>query len=488
MKVLMRLVYRILFLIFIISGLFSCIKDEITTDSNAVIEFSVDTVMFDTVFTSIGSTTEHLKIYNNNNNIVISSLSLAGGNESNFRLNVNGQISNDQKDIEIPANDSIYIFVEVTVDPNEANSPMVIQDSIIFITNGNIQDVDLVAYGQDFFLFNGEIIQSQTWKNDKPYLVYNSVLVDSVSTLTIEAGTMIHFHYGSSLLVQGTLIVNGTVDEPVYFQGDRLESFYDDKPGQWGAWREYENGGAYMFGGIHLLAGSKENLINYAIIKNAIKGIQADTLAGYEIPTLTLLNSRIENMTYAGIFAQGTTILAANSIIANCGTYAVALMIGGSYEFYHCTIANFYRYGTRTTPSLVLNNHFIVDNNVHVRPLENAFFSNCIIYGGRETEIEFYNTINDIPLPGNFNYLFDHCLVQVDTMDTSNEDHFKDILKNINPKFMSTFEYDYHLDTLSPVKDFGNPDIAKYFPFDLDNQNRTIDDGPDLGAYERIEK
>jgi len=485
----MRLAYRILFLIFIISGLFSCIKDEIITDSNAVIEFSVDTVMFDTVFTSIGSTTEHLKIFNNNNkNIVISSLTLAGGNESNFRLNVNGQISNDLKDIEIPANDSIYVFVEVTVDPNGENSPMVIQDSIVFFTNGNLQDVDLVAYGQDFHLFNGEIIQTQTWKNDKPYLVYNSVLVDSVSTLTIEAGTMIHFHYRSSLLVRGTLVVNGTVDEPVYFQGDRLESFYDDKPGQWGGWIENDEGGAYLLGGIHLLAGSKLNFINYAVIKNAIKGIQADTLAGYQIPTLTLLNSRIENMSYAGIFAQGTTILAANSIIANCGTYAVALMIGGSYEFYHCTIANFYRYGTRTTASVVLNNYFVADDVVYVRPLDNAVFSNCIIYGGRETEIEIFNTINDVPLPGNFNYLFDHCLVQVDTMDTSNEDHFRNLLKNINPLFMSTFEYDYHLDTLSPVKDFGDPTISKYFPFDLDNQNRTVDDGPDLGAYERVEK
>ena len=484
----MKLVFRILLSILILAGIFSCSKDNIIDDPSARLSFSVDTVMFDTVFTTIGSTTQHLKIYNNNNkDILVSSLILAGGKESNFRINVNGTQSDIIRDLVIPANDSIYIFVEVTVDPNNANSPMVIQDSIVFMTNDNLQDVDLVAYGQDFNLYNGAIIESETWTKGKPYLIYNSTLVDSTATLIIEAGTMIYLHKRSSLLVKGTLEVHGTFEEPVYFQGDRLEDFYDDKPGQWGSWIEYEDGGSYILGGIHMLAGSKDNIINYAVIKNAIKGIQVDTLASYDKPTLTLKNSRIENMTYVGIYAQGTTIAALNTVVANCGSHAVALMIGGSYEFYHCTFANYYRYGTRTTPSLIITNFYIYENTAYVRPLENALFSNCIIYGGLQSEIRLMNSINGIPLPGKFNYLFDHCLIKVDTMDTSNDRYFKNIIKNEDPRFISTFDLDFHLDTLSPARDIADYEISKLFPLDLDRVNRLSDDGPDLGAYERIE-
>ena len=485
----MKSLYRVLFVIIIFAGIFSCVKDEFIDDPDASLNFSEDTVMFDTVFTTIGSTTAHLKIYNPyNENIIVNSLYLAGGKQSNFRINVDGVKAESFKDVEISGNDSIYIFVEVTVDPNGINSPMVIQDSIVFIVNGNLQDVDLVAYGQDFNLFNSEVIQSQTWTNDKPYLVYNSVLVDSLSTLTIEAGTQIHFHKRSSMLVKGTIIVNGTVDDPVYFQGDRLESFYDDKPGQWGSWMEFEEGGIYLLGGIHFLAGSKDNYINYAVIKNAIKGIQADTLANPAQPTLTLLNTRIENMSYAGIYAQGSTILAANCVVANCGSHAVALMIGGSYEFYHCTIANYYRHGTRTSPSVILNNFYIVENTVYPRPLERANFTNCIIDGSLLTEVEMIDTIQGVSVPAAFNFKFDHCILKVDTMNISNEDHFSYILKNVNPGFVSTYNYDYHLDTLSPAKDYGDIEISKYFPLDLDNKSRLSDDGPDIGAYERIEK
>jgi hypothetical protein len=132
--------------------------------------------------------------------------------------------------------------------------------------------------------------------------------IDTAQVLTINPGVRIHFHRGSSLLVFGTLQVNGTVEEPVTFQGDRLEKMYEDLPGQWGSWVEYDNGSAYILGGIHITPPSRDNVINHAIIKNAIKGIQVDTLSNTERPMLTITNSRIENMTVAGIYAQSTTI------------------------------------------------------------------------------------------------------------------------------------------------------------------------------------
>ena len=468
--------------------IFSCEKPGISDNPDDILAFSTDTVIFDTIFTTIGSTTMNFRVHNPNNQaIAVDRIFLAGAGSSRYRLNIDGIQSNDLRDIEIPANDSIYIFVEVTLDPTNQNDPMVVQDSVVFESNGNIQDVDLVSFGQDVHLLVSDTVGTQTWQNDKPYLVYGYVYVDSLETLTIEQGARIHFHKRSSMLVGGTLEVEGSLEEPVSFLGDRLEDLYDDIPGQWGAWIEYENGGLYILGGIHFLNGSKDNVINYGIIKNAIKGIQVDTLASIDRPTLTLSNTVIANMTVAGILAQSSTILASNCVIADCGTHCVALTLGGSYEFYHCTISNNYGIGTRTDPSVVLNNFFIYEGNAYVYNLYNALFSNCIITGNRDMEIEFWNTVDDEPVPGMFNYMFDHCLVKVDTMDTSDADRWVNIVRNMNPRFISALDHDYHLDTLSPAMNTGNPVYAGYFPLDLDGVSRVSDGAPDIGAFERIE-
>jgi hypothetical protein len=471
---------------------FSCQKDPIV-NPDAKLEFSTDTVLFDTIFTTIGSTTKNFRVYNKHSQpITIDRIKLAGSQGSRFRLNINGKLVNELEKIEVLANDSIYIFVEVTLNPSNQNNPMVVQDSVVFQTNGNLQDVDLIAFGQDVNLVNGQHLKTRKWTNDKPYLVYNSMMVDSLQTLTIEPGTRIYFHKRSSMLVLGTLLVKGTLEEPVSFLGDRLEHQYDEYPGQWGSWLELDNGGTYILGGIHFLNGSKNNVINYAIIKNAIKGIQVDTLANPSKPTLTISNSRIENMSVAGIYAQSSTILASNCLIANCGSWCVALTLGGSYEFYHCTLSNntSYGFGNRSEPALMLNNWFAVDGVAYVYHLYNALFANCIISGSRPMEIGFANLINKKPAPGQFNYTFDHCLVTVDTMNTSDASKWINVVKNFNPRFDSlTYTVrDYRLDTLSPAKDRGNPAFSKFFPLDLKGLNRLSDAGPDIGAYERQEK
>ncbi len=469
---------------------FSCQKDPII-NPDAKLEFSSDTVLFDTIFSTIGSTTKNFRVYNKHSQpILIDRIVLAGTKGSSFRLNINGRMTSELEDIEIPANDSIFIFVEVTLNPNNLNNPMVVQDSVIFQTNGNSQDVDLIAFGQDMHLINGQRFKTQTWVNDKPYLIYNSMLVDSLETLTINPGTRLYFHKRSSMLVQGTLLVNGTLEEPVSFLGDRLEHDYDELPGQWGDYRVFENGSTYILGGIHFLQGSKDNVIKHAVIKNAMKGIQADTLANPSKPTLTISDTRIENMSVAGIYAQSTTILASNCLIANCGSWCVALTLGGSYEFYHCTLANNYGYGTRTEPTLMLNNFLIYEGTAYVYHLYSALFANCIITGSRPMEIEFINTVNKKPVPGQFNYVFDHCLVAVDTMNTSDATKWINVVKNLNPRFdsLSYTNRNYQLDSLSPALDRGNPVFAQYFPLDLLGFSRLSDAGPDIGSYERQTK
>lgn len=463
-------------------SLFSCEDEGYMNSPDAQLQFSNDTITFDTIFTTIGSTTQHLRVFNPyDESILISRIRVAGGDFSNFRLNVNGKSTNEAYEIEVPARDSIYIFVEVTIDPNGQNNPMVVQDSIEFTTNSNLQNIKLVAYGQDFKLIKGENIETTTWTSEKPYLIYDYAYVDSMSTLTMEPGTRIHFHKGAGLYVKGNVKAEGTFQEPIWFLSDRLEDNYKNIPDQWN--------------GIILFSGSEGNVFNYTNIKNANIGLQVGTIEDEGFASLELSNSRIENMAYAGLFALKSKITGYNNVIANCGFYAAALLVGGEYEFYHTTIANFwgnYSSRARSTSSLVLSNVLVVQQAdgskiTHTGDLQKAFFGNSIIYGNNAKEIELGNNMENA-----FNFEFDHCIIQVpDTFNTSNDDHFKRVWKGTDyaPGFVDPFEeYDYSLDTLSFAKDIGKAEYANKYPLDIMNKDRTIDDGPDLGAFERIEK
>lgn len=477
-----RYLLQILVVAVVLVSLFSCEDEGYMNSPDAQLQFSTDTITFDTIFTTIGSTTQNLRVYNPyDEDILISRIRVAGGEFSNFRLNVNGEPANEAYEIEVPAHDSIFIFVEVTIDPNGQNNPMVVQDSIEFTTNANLQNIKLVAYGQDFKLIKGENIETTTWTSEKPYLIYDYAYVDSTSTLTIESGTRIHFHKGAGLYVKGQIKAEGTFQEPIRFLSDRLEDSYKNIPDQWN--------------GIILFSGSHNNVINYATIKNANIGLQVGTIENEGFSSLQLSNTRIENMAYAGLFALKSKITGYNNLIANCGFYAAALLVGGEYEFYHTTIANYwgnFSSRARSTPSLVLSNVLVVQQSdgskiTHSGDLEKAFFGNSIIYGNNEREIELGNNEENI-----FNFEFDHCIIQVpDTFNTSNDDHYKSVWKgsDFDPLFVDPFEdYDYSLDTLSAAKDIGKAEFANRYPLDIMNKDRTIDEGPDLGAFERIEK
>ena len=223
----------------------SCKKEEFET-GKVDLQFSADTIIFDTVFTNVGSSTQDFQVYNNGNkDVKISSIRLANGNNSNFRLNVDGHSGKSFNDIEIGANDSLFIFVEVTVDPNNLNTPLIVTDSILFSANDFQQDIDLVAWGQDAYFHrsppNSQIAPffflncNEIWANDKPHVIYGYALVDSSCSLTMNAGTNIFLHPGSGIIVltSGTLLVNGTKQNNVTFQGDRLGTDFQEIPGQW---------------------------------------------------------------------------------------------------------------------------------------------------------------------------------------------------------------------------------------------------------------
>lgn len=458
----------------------SCKKDELLIDSSARLEFSTDSVLFDTVFTTIGSTTKVFKIYNQHNQKMnVAKIFLATGNASQFRLNVDGVSAASHNDIEILANDSLFIFVQVTVNPNNSNSPLLIRDSIIFETNGNIQDIKLTAVGQDVYLhkpdhfpINGlppySIINTGVpWTNDKPHLILGYAVVDSDSTLTMNAGTRVYLNTGAVLWVfrDGSLKINGAKDNEVTFQGARLESVYKEIPGQWGK--------------IWLMNGSKNNSIDWAILKNGSIGVQADSLgAAAGVPLLNLTNTIIKNMSAAAIYGRGAHIRSNNCVFANCGQYVVALA-GGKYRFEHCTFANYWTQSQRTTSLLQLNNYFISGNTYYRADLDSAYFGNCILYGDIAEEIGLDpSTFGD-----NFSYKFEKSLLKTNRNINDDGNHFLTVYNNVDPEFVDYSTNDYQLETTSFAIDKG---YSNLIIFDLDNQPRPnpLTSIPDLGAYE----
>lgn len=491
-------------------GLIGCFEDEfeLTTDPGARLEFSLDTLRFDTVFTELGSATRSFKIYNRNDKAIrISNISLESGNETRFRMNVDGIPGNVQRDVEVLPEDSIYVFVEVTINPDEplSVSPFVIEDRVIFETNGNTQFVHLEAWGQNANYFpsrfnkgvqvrfsceGGQVV----WDDPKPYVIYGVVAVQNCE-LVIPAGARIYVHGGVArdtivnggqdttlsvfndglLLIEseGKLTVQGTKDNPVIIQGDRLEESFLDEAGQWN--------------GIVIGRGSRGNVIEYATVRNSRFGILVDSTA-----QLTARNTRIYNTASSGLIGFHSNITAENCLVYNNGATSVLLTLGGNYDFTYCTIAS---YGVNAS-ALGMSNFFCYTSDCTVAA-ENrlrARFKNSIIFGSQNDEIELADSRNGTD-PGLFDVQFENCVVKVRDLLTARDSLYADFFGNqcdtcINgersdPLFVSANDDNYRLDTLSIAEGMAKPiDFPRPITIDLEGKPRDAQ-MPDIGCYER---
>ena len=438
--------------------------------------FSTDTITFDTIFTAIGSATHYLIVYNPYaEDMTIETIRLAGGNDSKFKLNINGFPENQMNDVLLNADDSLFIFVEITIDPSETTTSFLAEDSILFFTKERVQSVKLEAYVQDVVLLKAAVIkEDMKFTDEKPYLIYDSLIVSATKTLIIASGARLHFYKNAYLKVAGTLVVEGTKENPVLFAGHRLEEFYLDKPGQWGY--------------IHLQSSSKNNKINYAVIRNGFIGLRVDSVGLAGDAPLLLSNTIIDYIATNGLEVQTSAIEAYNCVFGNCGGASVALTIGGKYNFYHCTIGNFQ--GFRNERALVISNYYndkVLNKNI-IEKLEAANFYNTIIYGVRDNEI-----ILDFKRESGtevINWQFDHVLMRTTASDDSLKNpNFINIINNKDPNFVNYFKSNFQLDTLSAAKDKGNIKIVqeKFELLGKDLLENFRDERPDLGAYERME-
>lgn len=488
-----------LFLLLSVILLAACRREERFTDSpNVQLEFSRDTILFDTIFTTVSSITQRFVVRNTGNRAVRVDVALEGGSPSPFRINVDGVSGITIPGVEILGGDSVFVFVEATLDQANQANPLIFEDHILFNTNGNEQKVLLVAWGQDahFFFPNrriqgfppfrivaGEdnsgnsICETVTWPNDKPYVIYGYAVVDSCSTLRIDPGVRVYVHGGGGLWIYrwGQILAEGTLEQPIVFQSDRLEALYAELPGQWD--RIWINDGP---------AGRDHRLVN-VLVKNALVGVQCETWplipdAPTSAARLILNNARIRNCSAAGLLSRNYRITSNNLLVGDCGQYSVALTGGGEYFFNHSTIANFWDYGIRQTPAFVMTNTYAdITGALQVRTIDNSQFLNGIITGSNtnEFQLEF-----DAALTPSFT--FDHFLLRTD-QSIANSNWFPApdrIYRNQSPGFVSATERDFRLSAGSFARNKGTSSTVEAI-LDLKGDLRNCDgEGFDLGCFE----
>ncbi len=452
-------------------------EEEFTTDSSVKLQFSVDTISFDTVFAQLDSVkfrpisvTKQLRITNPSNNAIKTNIRVINnGNTGNiFRLNIDGVSTNQVYGKEIYGKDSLIIFVQCYIDANERpniNDTFGVFSQIVFETNGNVQDVDLVAWGQNANYFNNEVLNCNLgdlrWTSEKPYVLYDSILVPEGCTLTIDAGTRIHSYNKSCILVAGTLVVNGTVENPVIFEGTRTDGDYKDLANQWA--------------GIRFLPRSKDNVITGAIIRNGFVGVEVDSQPVNSNPNLTISQCQIYNMSAVGIVGYSSKIVAVNNLITECGQFGFFGALGGDYKLVHNTIAAYNVNFNRQNPLVVFDNSPYYDQNNTVVARYNLSFElvNNIIYGSLEEEFLINNNTAGLPITTP--------IIQTNlfrTKQTSSLNVNGNVL-NKDPQFENYLTYDFRIKATSPAKNTGTQTNVA-----IDIKNNPRSTSPSMGCWE----
>lgn len=461
----------------------ACRRDLFSNDPSLKLKYSEEEVIFDSTFTQIGTSTEVFMVRNTSKeNLLIDKVYLAGGESSNFRLVVDGEAGDVVEDIEIASGDSIYVFVEATIDPTGSNGNLFVTDSVMFSYNGNLDGVPLYAAGMDAIYFYPNMtdpfpyynIGNQTWVPGKPYVIIGRAVVDEGDKLTIMPGTQVHFFKNSDLWVyEGTIQVLGEQNNPVLFTGTNQMLATQDIPGQWN--------------GIVIFDGQTDNIIRHTKIKNATIGLNMQPIsANFYNPNsprkVTLENVIIENMTSLGIYAQTFNLDATNLRVSNCGQGGVACIFGGEYNFTHCTLANYWPGSGRPNPTLLIGNGFNRNDTIYANDLKFRMY-NSVVTGNQLNEL-----IVDSVGGTTFDYRFENCAFTLDNDYEPPVNKFINIIKNQDWKFSGQGWNDYRLLESSPLINKGNYQITQGNTktwFDLEGKNRLVDGQPDLGAFEK---
>jgi len=464
-----RKIYLLLATIVTLS-LYSCDdSDDFDSDPDMRLSFSTDTVKFETSLSNVDSPTKQFMIYNRNDKgLRIESIEIMNSNTSGFRINIDGEKGTKLSDIEILRKDSLYAFVEITA---KSDCPPIIRDSIRFITNGNIQFVQLEAIGQDIYIWKGKRLTADTvLTNEKPFLIFDSLVIEKCAKVEMKEDVKFYFHHKAALIVHGTIEAEGSIEKPIVMRGDRFDNIngnipYDNVPGRWE--------------GVVFSKDSYNNKLENVLIKNAVKGITFVN-SSPQTKKATLINTIVQNTSEYGVQATNCTIDGVNCLFVNSAGPALSLY-GGKYSFIHCTIANYYTWSSRQYPALMISN--ASENLSDAYPLTICDIINSIVCGSSNNEL----ILTEIPNT-DFQYSFSNCLIRGDEKTGV---QYSDIIWNLEPEFRDINEerlyyYDFRLDPQSPAIDKANKTFSLPYPSDLKGNSRLNDTNPDLGCYEWV--
>ena len=486
-----------LFIILLSTNFFACKNDfeDYSTNPQDLLEFSIDTLSFDTVLTTVNSPVRFLRVYNRNAKpLLISSVRLSEGTNSNFKINVDGMAGSVFENVEILADDSIFVFVDVKPKENGKYAPTLFNDYIIFETNGVQQKVVLEAFGQDVYVWRAVVLSADSvLDNQKPYLIYDSLVIDKDVTIEIGENSVFYMFNDAQLIVNGTIKMRGTVESPIIFRGSRTDYVvnipYDLVPGQWG--------------GIRFGSESYGNELENVRIRNGKYGMFLDVCDDPLRNKLYMKNVVLTTVTSTLFHAVNCNLIAENCEFSNAGGYLLNI-IGGSSRFSHCTIVNYYPsnpligFGNSEYETLFLRDKIIDSDSGEDEffPMKSAEFQNTIIFGKNYSSFSAVKI--EISHPESETPVFQNCLLtetnKKDILEIDcifkNDDSSLFIRKN--PKeneienWLPFFDFRLHKD--SPAKNTANLEIATQIPYDLKGFYRFDDGFPDLGAYEYQEE
>jgi len=438
---------RIFYFLIILIACAACEKDDSFSVSTGMkLDFSVDTLSLDTVFSRTPSSTYSFWVHNRNNDgLRIQNVKLKKGNQTGYRVNVDGIYldntnGSQANDIEVRKNDSILVFVELTAADSRQNNPVLLEDDIVFsLESGTEQNVKLLAWAWDALKFYSPVIENDSvLESDKPVVIFGDLVVCEGVTLTVK-NTELYFHDSSGMEIFGTLKM-----ENCLMRGDRLDRMFDYLPydrvsGQWN--------------GIHFHASSTGNELLHSEIRNPQYGIICDSAA---LDTtqyrLRMQQCIVHNCSGVGIEAVNSSIKLENCQLTN--TLGSCLSVaGGITDISYCTLAQFYPFSAERGAALYFTNH--------QSPLYRLKCEGSIVTGYADDVIDGQKGGSD----NDFNYYFDNCLLRtvadgVDSLrcknirwETPNDSvqgkmHFVKIDED-------NLYYDFHLDSISTAQGLG---------------------------------
>ncbi len=447
----------------------SCISDAVSTSSTDRLTFSRDTVNFDTVFTDLGTPTARLIVFNRNKKgLDISSIRLRK-DDSNFSINVDGKSGKVFNNVEVRGNDSIYVFIECFIPENAGREPALVEDELVFVTNGVTQSVRLEAYGQNVTRLKGERITSDfTLGPEQPIVVFDSLVVEKGATLRVLPDTRLLFHDGAELIVHGNIEAVGEPGKMIQMRGDRLDNVlpdvgYDILAGQWR--------------GLRISAGSFDNRLEYVDMRSTSVGLALDSCADLSRTKILLRNSWLHNSQSSVLSVKYAKVEAYGCCFSEAGD-AVVSLTGGDLKFVQCTFANNYLFSAIANPIVSLYHLLPEHTNDNNLPLMKASFENSIIYG-------LVADLNEGDL-NDSDVFFRYVSLKSKGDD---DDHFINCLWDTDPLFLTDrpeYYFNYHVKEDSPVIGQGNPGyVNSECLIDMDGVNRLSDGNPTLGAYQK---